>query len=597
MVTNKTWKVDAIKHIPMDDAVNEGPHAVGARIAQHSKGRCRFPFLASSMRMNDNFAICDELPPMMGVSLDQTWLNYKSVLPRTGVNKKAFLDRVYKLSAILDFTKRDGDDEDEDSDEDGDSSSGDDDDDDGPPGLDSDPDEAGDGPRGDKPGRNEAGGDGHGDPDHDAGAADGAGPPTSGAPGPGGPGLGGDGSNDGPGGNAALRATILKRSNDSKLMHQWLVAALPVGAYISLPHCEQEENVVVQILAAPEKQIVVKSYANRSKKDAVSEEFEVQPLEKWLGTHVLPHEMEVFIVADPLQLNLVNITGCDPEVRHDILRWERKRSDLESCANLSNGTPVMPSMALSNKNVPILCLLDRLIEDKWRGEARKVKHSPGSELVYDSRNPLKHREYYQALVVINDLFAMGAQPFASTECSKFYRLLRTHPSLAAPGMKAETCVSLLENTEARPARLPKLDEPAPKRQRRARAVESEEDVAPDTGARASSDPPPPPHPPREPSPSKDSETSSGSSLEVAPDNRAQRPKVPKEILGQTVALKWHKPQRKWGMEVACLAHRDCNKFRTLGLQREQFGDLEAEAFLGFGSMALEFRPPPGRASR
>jgi hypothetical protein len=102
------------------DKICEGPHSTFKRVQLHARGS-NFPWQASSMRLDQNLLDAQTIPQEIGVSLQQTWDQYKTVIKPNvtsvgvRVSHKVVCDRVYNCS--LSFAPP-SDDEENDDDED-----------------------------------------------------------------------------------------------------------------------------------------------------------------------------------------------------------------------------------------------------------------------------------------------------------------------------------------------------------------------------------------------------------------------------------------------------------------------------------------------
>ena len=70
----------SLQRAPMDDVVNEAPHAIASRIIQHARYG-RVPWVSSTSRLDQSLHDIDTLVPEFGLGLQQLWLQYKTVLP------------------------------------------------------------------------------------------------------------------------------------------------------------------------------------------------------------------------------------------------------------------------------------------------------------------------------------------------------------------------------------------------------------------------------------------------------------------------------------------------------------------------------------
>jgi hypothetical protein len=122
-------EVDSLRGIPLDDSVAEGPHAVAKRIGLHAR-RALWPWVASSMRLEQNLADHDDLVGAVDADVQSLWTSYSSVVRPVASNKpvrmtrKSLEARVYRLSAFVDRGAEPEDNDDGDGDDDGDDGDG-----------------------------------------------------------------------------------------------------------------------------------------------------------------------------------------------------------------------------------------------------------------------------------------------------------------------------------------------------------------------------------------------------------------------------------------------------------------------------------------
>eukprot|EP00959_Pyramimonas_sp_CCMP1952_P012042 254257-Pyramimonas_sp.AAC.1 len=77
-----------VREVPLDDRVDEGPHAQAKRIQHHAR-RSGWPWAASSMRLKQN--IQDSRAFAHGVDLQEEWGRYSSVLKPGGSRRMGAL--------------------------------------------------------------------------------------------------------------------------------------------------------------------------------------------------------------------------------------------------------------------------------------------------------------------------------------------------------------------------------------------------------------------------------------------------------------------------------------------------------------------------
>ena len=71
--------IASIQRIPMDDSVAEGPHARAKAIWERARGS-GFPWIAATMRQDQNFTDVQELAPALGLDLQEVWDRFSAVV-------------------------------------------------------------------------------------------------------------------------------------------------------------------------------------------------------------------------------------------------------------------------------------------------------------------------------------------------------------------------------------------------------------------------------------------------------------------------------------------------------------------------------------
>ena len=158
-------------------------------------------------------------------------------------------------------------------------------------------------------------------------------------------------------------------------------------------------------------------------------------------------KLDIFKMEVVQVIYFVSVLGDDHEVRAQLQRWQQSPSDLEGCLHLSLPEPSYPNDALNSKTVPILCLVDSLLENGLVEMLRKVVHTPDGPLEFDARHPQSKRTYMQCVIAREALFVAGAKPFPSTLSQAFYRLLLKSPREADPTKSALECLKQIAKDE------------------------------------------------------------------------------------------------------------------------------------------------------
>ena len=79
--------MDKLKNIPMDDIVQEEPHA-RMNVPNHS-----FPYASASVRLGHNLDVCTRLPSIVGRDLQPEWDRWNSVVKFGKTGRPAKLSR------------------------------------------------------------------------------------------------------------------------------------------------------------------------------------------------------------------------------------------------------------------------------------------------------------------------------------------------------------------------------------------------------------------------------------------------------------------------------------------------------------------------
>ena len=232
----------------------------------------------------------------------------------------------------------------------------------------------------------------------------------------------------------ACDAVCVRRSAADKqrlsLMQEYLHCSLAAGMYVSFPSLDSADYhdaiSFVQVLAKNQKCIgPTQCKPLRDDSDSLLTTVSVQPFERMLpflggvGAAQL-QQADIFMFEDerPLPIQL----PFSPDDRPNILRWENHgQSELyDSCISLRNPKPLQPDVNLLSKSCPVLCLLDALAERGWHGRSQRFVHGSNSELLYDQRQPMGKKVYYQCLIVQAELFQAGIVEFRSGHPQAYY---------------------------------------------------------------------------------------------------------------------------------------------------------------------------------
>ena len=545
-------EVEGVKRIPIDDTVNESPHALASRISAHAR-RGRIPWIASSMRLKPNLGQIDKFTQRHGEdALQQLWLRWKDALPGGGprrMNKSKVERGLYTLEHL----------------------------------------------RNDDEAAEEGGGDVSSDDDEGDAVvpvAEEVARVEEAAP-EGGP----------------LREPLTMKE---KLLRQWLVSALKPYKYYSVPDPSVEGGRrPFMVLSLEQKTVTIPTWYTRTEGSGKMS-IRIQPFEVWRSE---ASYMEVFEVEEPCKLDLLALTGGDPSVRSDIMQWSSRAADVEGCLELHAPELARPTLKLSDANAPKLSLLDALHEGSWEAVPALVRHAPGVGKQFDCREGSLRVAYLQCLLAIETIMEKRPRGFPSGKKSQFYEWLLRDPTNADEHLSAKDCKKRLSeltgdvvesamlSAEAPPAKRPRSEPlalgPADEFGGGVELEEAEVGGAEGGGGLALAEGDEGAHRAAPSSSSGgDSDSSSDSSTttatgeaapEVTPaeetfggDPADEAHDFPVEIDGQRVGVETH-ADGSAGLRINCNnpAHgKDCRKYRSVRLETEVFGHRAAEFFLG-----------------
>ena len=316
--------------------------------------------------------------------------------------------------------------------------------------------------------------------------------------------------------------------------------------------------------------------------------------------------MEVFVVEEPLKIDLIELLGSDEAQRANVFAWDSKAANVEGCLELLNPRQAGTEISVNNKQVPVLSLVDTLLARGWtKSTGRRVQHSPDSEKVFDYSKPMASRWYLQCLLAIDVLFQKKAKPFTSGRSKSFYRLLLHSPAMADPTMPASEAKRLLATITGDDRVLAELDGiPLAKRKRvtvQPPPTDDDDewghDFQPTAAEQPGSSTDPPGHnvaetdgplsTPADSSFSSSSSTSGSSSSDTASEPDAEwggdtdEPLPhPDKILGQKVYVE-HRQGGGLGLSVRCNnpGHGRCRKYRSAKLDVATFGEMAPVYYL------------------
>ena len=374
--------------LPMDDTVCEMPHASGKRIAG-SGAASKFPWVASTLRLQQNIADCRELPSKLCTSLEGPWSRYKSVVQPTPkqcvvppLDNRQFQKRMYSCEHLMGFC-------------------------------------------GESEFSDEALGDAKEDgclPEDKAAVE----------------------ADDVPGEEGAADNPVGRNDQPVLLLRQLIAATLNPHDFVSMPTRDAENPLCVfQLLDFERRNIVMEPFISDDERQRAEGLYtcSIQPLEVWGSTDggdlVASRELDTFVVSDPGKRDLVAALGATVASWKNIKVWESRESDVEGCLALHSPTFLCDRrLDVLSPTVPVLQLLEQLKLAGFAPKNRHTEHTPDGDLHFDCRRPAGRRCYYQCLLMRAQLWQKGVTQFDSQGIQAYYKALMGCKAAVAKGLKA-----------------------------------------------------------------------------------------------------------------------------------------------------------------
>ena len=370
-------EVAAVARVPFDDSIAESPHAAGNRISRHAQ-RAGFPWIASSMRLQQNIHDVRSWSQALNVDIQREWDRPASILQtdrrklhrNMRVAPQQLHRFVYMMGSFTCSLPSQGDfdcgahcdDE---------------------PGADNDGDVV------------ELAADADVPPilDHTSATSS----------------------------SSASGMADKAETQEMSLMREYLIACLRPGMFVSFPVRENDEDIspfFAQVLAIEPKVTTVDvcTPGNESMFLSVA----VQPYDSMLpfggqDCCAALTAAEVFIFQDEVP-HEVDWGRCTIADRRNFLEWSVEKSVNDGCVALRTPKVLQPpaDWSLLHSKIPTLSLLDALREAGWEGARKTLLHRADDDrLSYDSRRPIPKKSYYKCLLVRAELFGPDVIEFRS----------------------------------------------------------------------------------------------------------------------------------------------------------------------------------------
>ena len=393
---------------------------------------------------------------------------------------------------------------------------------------------------------------------------------------------------------ALVRAEIAAADRNSKLLREWIEASLPTFCYFSccIPQLGGTSRLLVgQVVSPPRKVITIPTYNTN----------EVHQRSCW-GILLLdirrrdelltdPTSLEVFSVEETTQIDLVDMLDANPEARRTFQTWVRQLPDVSGGFILCSPTRAQPRSDFSDKNHPILSLLDALESCEHMAIDRKLEHSIDSGLFWDKKS--EHlRPYLQCVLCADWLRKQGQLTFESRLPVSYYQMVLRKPGSVEPGLTGKSYMKMLAGVDPDAVEKPEsiVSVQPPRKRLRAEARDPDVDADSDDGPQpaikdcdvdASSSDSVPSAKGSSSSTSSSGSSSSNSSVDASSDGDNSLNDFPKQLQGRPLRRERHKEKGDEGVRVSCPTHgARCRKFRSLAANVNKFGLDGPLYFLG-----------------
>ena len=101
--------------------------------------------------------------------------------------------------------------------------------------------------------------------------------------------------------------------------------------------------------------------------------------------------------------------------------WDQQQSETKGCFDLVNPRNTWPTLSLMDAGIPVVCILRRFWNEKWKGANGIVKHEDLTKH-YDSRKLVSKRLYLQVLLSLKDRLVAN-KTITSNQVNSYYQLV------------------------------------------------------------------------------------------------------------------------------------------------------------------------------
>ena len=390
---------------------------------------------------------------------------------------------------------------------------------------------------------------------------------------------------------AVIQDDVTHVARDMKLLKDWLIDSIPLYSYFSCyvkkgGHVH-DDFVVSQLLAAPRDMKLTATYD--FDKQAMRSAWNLQQVDIMDLVFVTEDTscLDAFDFRNPSETNLIQLIGADVAARTQFKSWTRCDDAVyEGCFSLQQPSPLTPCSSMQSKTFPILALWDELEKLEFVAVSRRVTHKARAGLFYDAREKYK-RAYLQCVLLQESLRQKGQVEFVSGQLSSYYELVLRRPGAVMPNCSGKDYQRQLKSIEDGLPALPDVPDTTTgfgsdiDADERAVPLADGGDAKAKRGAK-----PVPAIADKPPSPAIDTSSSSYSDSSSPSDDKDgassvdgdEKPKFPKEIMGERVHEESH--GKDAGLRMGCPFHgSSCRAFRSLSLGVDVFGPFAPVYYL------------------
>jgi hypothetical protein len=168
----------------------------------------------------------------------------------------------------------------------------------------------------------------------------------------------------------------------------------------------------------------------------------IQKYEVWRSSD---SSRTIYPFGNPERVDPVRLSSVGSFV-NGLRVWTKNVSDVESCLDICDARIIKNQLSLESESCPVILLLSRLMQLGWRRSETVIKHNSGGR-TFSSINAPAKRFYFQCVLRIDAVLALGMESMPSDQPQSFYRcLLKGH--LAPPRIGDKAYLQILSGAPA-----------------------------------------------------------------------------------------------------------------------------------------------------